>query len=128
MKVLLDTHTLIWAIEGDNRLSKKATELIESPQNTPCYSLVSIWEIAIKVQLGKLSISSPIDESLVALLESNGFEQIPIRFRHVCHVGNLPLHHRDPFDRLLIAQAETESIPLISKDSTLGQYNITRIW
>ncbi len=128
MKVLLDTHTLIWAIEGDDRLSPKSIELIESPKNTPCYSLVSIWEIAIKVQLGKLSISSPIDESLEALLEDNGFEQIPIHFKHVCHVGNLPLHHRDPFDRLLVAQAETEDIPLISKDSTLEQYNISRIW
>jgi PIN domain nuclease of toxin-antitoxin system len=127
MNLLIDTHTLIWFIEGSPELSKNARNLIENIDN-PCFaSIASIWEIAIKVSLGKLELKNPF-EKLGSLMWENSIDLLPIRYEHTKELITLPFHHKDPFDRLIIAQAKIEKMPIVSKDSNFKYYDVEQIW
>ena len=128
MTLLLDTHTVLWFVEDAPALSARAKAAIEDLDNTPTYSIASVWEMAIKVGLGKLAVSRPLYPEFARLLQEHGFEQLGISYRHASEVTRLPWHHRDPFDRLLIAQALVESLPIVSVDPAFDHYDVTRIW
>lgn len=128
MTLLLDTHTVLWFVEDAPALSDRAKAAIEDLDNTPTYSIASVWEMAIKVGLGKLAVSRPLYPEFARLLQEHGFEQLGISYRHASEVGRLPWHHRDLFDRLLSAQALVENIPIVSVDSAFDDYAVTRIW
>jgi PIN domain nuclease of toxin-antitoxin system len=121
MKFLLDTHLLLWAAGQPERLSKPAKELIENPDNALNFSAASIWEIAIKSTLGREDFKA--DSRLIRRgLIDNGYQEIPISSEHAAGVQALPLVHKDPFDRLLIAQSLSEGMPLVTVDPLLSQY------
>ena len=128
MTLLLDTHTLLWFVEDAAALSDRARAAIEDLDNTPAYSIASVWEMAIKVSLGKLAMSRPLYPEFARLLQERGFQQLPISYRHASEVARLPRHHRDPFDRLLIAQASVENLPIVSVDEAFDDYAVTRLW
>ena len=124
---LLDTHTFLWFLAGNSELSKTARHKIEEENSMNFISIASIWEIAIKVSLGKLELNKPFHHILDEL-GKNGFEILPITFEDTLFVSNLPFQHRDPFDRIIIAQAFTNKLTLISKDSQFANYPIKLIW
>ncbi|MDQ3713935.1 MAG: type II toxin-antitoxin system VapC family toxin [Acidobacteriota bacterium] len=128
MKLLLDTHTLLWFIAGSASLSAYARTLIEDASNEKFVSIVSIWETAIKVSIGKISLSAPFDVLFPHQLQINGFELLPVKVEHTSVITTLSFHHRDPFDRLLIAQAIEEKIALVSVDEVFDDYGVTRLW
>lgn len=121
MNLLLDTHAFIWYVEGSTLLSVEAKNAIEYPENQCFVSIATLWEMSIKIGLGKLSIKSSF-ESVQQDLEENNFRLLPISFDHILCNTELPWHHRDPFDRLLIAQTITEEMLLISRDENLDPY------
>ncbi|HAN78346.1 MAG TPA: PIN domain nuclease [Bacteroidales bacterium] len=127
MNILLDTHTLIWFLEGSDNLSQIALQLIEDDKNTCHVSIVSIWEIAIKVSLKKMEMKIPF-EKLSLLIWENGFQILPIEFSHTLKLISLPFHHNDPFDRLLITQSIVENMYIISKDSSFKLYDVRQLW
>lgn len=126
MNVLLDTHILLWSWNGDARLAQSHKELLMSQEVRAFVSIVSLWEIAIKKSVGKLELKAPLEE-LVASLPEFQFELLPLRMEHISSVGNLPLHHRDPFDRMLIAQAKHDGMHLLSADPHFGAYGVPLI-
>jgi PIN domain nuclease of toxin-antitoxin system len=128
MKLLLDTHAFLWFVIGSANLSGKARVLIENPANENLISVASLWEMAIKASLGKLILSSPFNELIPQQLNLNGIGLLDIRIDHLSLVTRLPFRHRDPFDRLLTAQAITEQVPVVSGDAEFDQYGITRLW
>jgi PIN domain nuclease of toxin-antitoxin system len=128
MTLLLDTHTFLWFCQGDASLSPAAKALIEDPNNRKLVSVASCWEIAIKAGLKKLTLGEPSGVYIPAALSRTGFELLPITLEHATGVEGLPLHHKDPFDRLLVAQARGEGIPLVSADMAFDAYPITRLW
>ena len=128
MKLLLDTHMLLWFIAGSANLSADARSLIEDVSNEKFVSIVSIWETAIKVSIGKMFLSASFDVLFPHQLEVNGFELLPVKVAHTSFVTTLPFHHRDPFDRLLIAQSIEEKMTLVSVDKVFDDYRITRLW
>lgn len=119
MQILLDTHIYLWWLNDDKQLSQKAREFIYEAE-TAYVSSVSIWEAAIKSGLGKLTVNI---EELVDAIDNNGFTELPFTAIHAAKITALPLHHRDPFDRALIAQAMTEPLRLLTADKVLGQYS-----
>jgi PIN domain nuclease of toxin-antitoxin system len=128
MRLLLDTHAFLWFIMGSPNLSVNARALIENPANERLLSVASLWEIAIKVSLGKLTLSAPFDELIPAQLKLNGIDLLSIKVDHLSTLTTLPFHHRDPFDRLIIAQAMVEKLPVISIDAAFDTYGVTRDW
>jgi PIN domain nuclease of toxin-antitoxin system len=128
MNLLLDTHVFLWFCQGDPLVSATAKTLIEDAKNRKLLSMASCWEIAIKAGLGKLVLGEPSAAYIPAALSRTGFELLPISLAHVTFVESLPLHHRDPFDRLLIAQAIHEAIPIVSVDPALDPYGVIRLW
>lgn len=129
MRLLLDTHALLWWIEGDTqRLSVAATEAIASPDSSVFVSAVSGWEVALKFRSGRLSLSDAPDVYLPRHIQINGFETLPIHMSHTLAAGNLPEHHRDPFDRMLVAQAIEEELTLVSADAQIARYSATVLW
>ena len=126
--ILLDTHTLLWFLQGSSRLSLMARALIEDPGNRVLVSVVSCWEIAIKAGQGKLNLSEPSRTLLERELPANDLELLPISLEHATTVEGLTQHHKDPFDRLLIAQAIVEGLPIISVDGAFDAYPVRRIW
>jgi PIN domain nuclease of toxin-antitoxin system len=126
--LLLDTHTLLWFLQGNSRLSLAAKALIEDPGNRVLVSVASCWEIAIKAGQGKMNLSEPSRTLLERELPANDLEMLSISLEHATAVEGLPLHHKDPFDRLLIAQAIVEGTPIISVDAAFDPYPITRLW
>jgi PIN domain nuclease of toxin-antitoxin system len=124
--VLLDTHAFLWWCEDSPELSRKARKIIA--QEECLISLVSLWEIAIKMSLGWLKLPSGFDRYIPDQISANGFSQLEIGFRHISQSAVLPWHHRDPFDRLLIAQAIHEDLVLVSRDKVLDSYGVRRIW
>ena len=127
MNLLLDTHALLWLLEGNDNLSKIAKKEIQNPENTSFVSSVSLWEIAIKISIGKLNMKSDFT-TLPQMIWENGIEMLPIEFRHYAETLTLPFHHKDPFDRIIIAQAIQEKMPVISCDGNFPSYNIDIIW
>lgn len=128
MKLLLDTHTLLWFITGDSKLSLAARLLIEDTANDKFVSVVSLWEIAIKYSLGRLNLSNDFEKLFPHQLNINGFEQLAIENKHFYEFIKLPHHHSDPFDRLLIAQTISENMSIISVDSALDNYSVSRFF
>jgi len=128
MNILLDTHAFLWFIAGCNELSDKARELIEDENNRILLSAGSLWEMAIKVSLKKLTLVEPYETLIPDQLALNCVEILGITVAHTTQLVNLPFHHRDPFDRLIISQALEEHIPVISVDDSFDQYDVTRIW
>jgi PIN domain nuclease of toxin-antitoxin system len=129
VKILLDTHALLWwASSGGSRLSPRAREVIESAASVVLVSVASIYEIAIKTSLGRLGLPSPPDVYVPAVLRQHGFESLPIDQVHALRAGSLPLVHRDPWDRLLVAQAQVENIPIVTGDPAIGRYDVEVVW
>ncbi|HKP76612.1 MAG TPA: type II toxin-antitoxin system VapC family toxin [Longimicrobiaceae bacterium] len=128
MRALLDTHTFLWFISGNERLSSRARELIEARENSMLVSAASLWEIAIKHSLGKLTLDHPFAELIPDQLRRQGIGVLGIEVSHLTELVTLPPHHRDPFDRLLVAQARVESLPVISVDPALDRYGVARVW
>ena len=128
MRLLLDTHTFLWFILNDPLLSIRARDLIIEPANEIEISPASYWEIAIKISIGKYSLSEPLEDFVTREVATNQFRILPIEPRHVAPLTSLPFHHRDPFDRLMIAQAMVEQIPIISADAAFDDYPVTRLW
>jgi len=127
MNHLLDTHTIIWFINGDLELSKKARNLIEKDSAANFVSVASLWEIAIKVSLGKLELNGAFSE-IKTQLDQNGFQLLPITWEDTLLVASLPFHHRDPFDRILIAQSISNNLNIITKDDQFKNYAVSLIW
>lgn len=128
MKLLLDTHTLLWFISGSPSLSASARILIEDAANEKFVSIVSIWETSIKVSIGKMTLSAPFDDLFPHQLQINGFELLPVKIKHTSVITTLPFFHRDPFDRVLIAQATVENMTLVSIDELFDDYKANRLW
>jgi PIN domain nuclease of toxin-antitoxin system len=128
MRVLLDTHTFLWFVWQDTRLSASAHALIVDPNNEPLLSPASYWEIAIKVGRNKLRLAEPYDVFMPREIRQNGFDILPIELAHTSVVATLPYYHRDPFDRLLIAQAMVEQIAIVSIDPAFDAYAVSRLW
>lgn len=127
MNLLLNTHALLWYLQDDPKLSATVAEILESTENKLYLSIISLWEIAIKVGLGKLDLQYSLDELHNALAQFD-IEILPITFEEIRQYLNLPLHHRDPFDQMLVAQALTHFLVLVSRDSILDAYPIERLW
>lgn len=127
MDLLLDTHTLIWFLNGDGKLSDKVKIAIEDPSNSKIISVASIWEIAIKLSLDKFRFPKGFKHFL-DMVEDNGFEILPITFEHAIELSTLEFIHRDPFDRLLIAQCMADKLILATKDENIKRYNIQTLW
>lgn len=128
MRVLLDTHTFLWFIAGNAQLSPSARRVISDPTTEPLLSVASLWEMAIKISLGKLTIQAPFAAFIPEQLHQNGIALLGITINHAAKVTALPFHHRDPFDRLLVAQAQSEQLTLISADAIFDAYGVTRLW
>jgi PIN domain nuclease of toxin-antitoxin system len=127
MKALLDTHTFLWAIAEEGRLSRRAQQIYTGP-NDLWLSAASVWEILIKVRTGKLPMPEPAGPYLVKEMAKNRIELLPIKLDHVLRLESLPAHHRDPFDRILIAQSLEESLPIVTADPQFQKYPIELIW
>jgi len=128
MKVLLDTHTFLWAITGDKKLSKTARKTFLDPGHRLFFSAASMWEICIKISLGKLSLKSGWFKKIQNELTINVVQWLPVEMPHCAELTKLPFHHRDPFDRMLVAQAKFEELQVLSRDVRLSAYDIQRIW
>ncbi|BAC89965.1 type II toxin-antitoxin system VapC family toxin [Gloeobacter violaceus] len=128
MKHLLDSHTLLWYTLGEVQLSSTASRLILDLDNEAFISPASFWEIAIKISINKLTLHQPYKDFMDGCLNQYGFTILPITPRHTGALTTMPFHHKDPFDRLLVAQALVEDIPLVSADVVFDQYGIKRIW
>jgi PIN domain nuclease of toxin-antitoxin system len=126
-EVLIDTHALVWWLEGRERLSRKARETIESSETTVLVSAACAWELAIKSQIGKFK-SPELVRGLENEIQDEGFIGLPISIDHALRAGGLSGPHRDPFDRMLIAQAQVEAIPVLSADNCFDDYGVKRIW
>lgn len=127
MDLLLDTHAFLWYLNGNNNISQKAKVAIENPKNLKFVSVASIWEIAIKTSLGKITLINGMKD-LLELIRSNGFILLPVSVEHTFMVSNLDFVHRDPFDRILIAQSLVEELIIVSKDENIKKYKIKNIW
>lgn len=128
MRALLDTHTFLWWVADDSRLSDSARDIIAEPNNTLVLSAASAWEIVIKVRTGKLILPEEPEYYIPSRLASNQFESLPIHLSHALQVSQLPDYHRDPFDRIIIAQSQVEQIPILTLDNLIAQYPISTIW
>lgn len=128
MKALLDTHAFIWWVTDDSRLSSTARGIIADESNVLFLSAASAWEIVIKVRLGKLNLPEPPETYIPSRLTMNRFESLPIQMVHALQVVNLPDFHRDPFDRIIIAQSQVEKMPIITVDTQVTRYPVDVIW
>ena len=128
MRALLDTHTWLWWLTSPERLGAHAQLLIADPENDILFSIVSTWEIAIKYSLGKLALPSPPDALIPSQLQKDGFTTLHVEHRHALQVAVLEHHHADPFDRILIAQAQCENVPVLTCDPKFTLYQVDVIW
>jgi PIN domain nuclease of toxin-antitoxin system len=128
MKLLLDAHTFLWWITDNPRLSGRAREIISDGDNELFLSAATGWEIAIKFQIGRLKLPGEPIRFILEQMRINAIQSLPIQMSHALHVSTLPQHHRDPFDRLLIATAQLEGLPILSSDHQLANYQVEVIW
>lgn len=128
MRILLDTHAFLWWTSDSPELTDNVRAII-ADETTECWlSLASCWEMAIKISLGKLRLSAPLERFIPEQLAANGIRLLNIDFRHIGAVEDLPFHHRDPFDRLLVAQALAEDLVLVTKDNAFTRYEVKCVW
>jgi PIN domain nuclease of toxin-antitoxin system len=128
VRLLLDTHAFLWWVAASPELSTKARTAIAGARNECFVSVASGWEIAIKVSLGKLRVEGALDRFLPEQLAANGFQPLAIDLKHAARVAALPFHHRDPFDRLLVAQALEEELAVATADPMFAKYGVKRVW
>lgn len=128
MKLLIDTHVFLWLRNSPDKIPNKVFQLYQNTSHDVFLSMVSIWEMQIKSQLGKLDLDLPLGELVEQQCLENGLQILNIKANHIYALKNLPFHHNDPFDRLIISQAQTESLKLVSADTTLDNYDIDLIW
>lgn len=128
MHILLDTHALLWWLADDPGLSRRARSSIATTDNTVLVSAASAWEIATKVRLGKLPTAADLAADFAGHLEREGFQVLPISGEHAIRAGLLPGGHKDPFDRMLIAQSQAENLALVSNETVFDSYGVRRIW
>jgi len=126
-RYLLDTHTAIWFFNGNDSLSEIAKKIILDTSNVKYLSIASVWEVAIKISIGKLDIIGKTKD-FISDTENSGFTILPIRTAHLCALETLPMIHRDPFDRLLVATALAEEMRLITADKNIAQYDVSQLW
>ena len=127
MRLLLDTHVFLWFVTGDDRLSRRARRTIEDDETEFYLSAASVWEMAIKASLGRLTLPAPVEKYIAEKVVS-GVRILPIEWIHAAAVETLPFHHRDPFDRLLVAQSATEKMPIITADPIFSAYKVSVVW
>lgn len=127
MRLLLDTHAFLWFVAGDPRLSRRARRAVERDDARLLVSAASAWEMAIKISLGRLTVPVPLEEFLAGKL-AEGFEFLPVDWHHAARVEGLAFHHRDPFDRLLVAQSLAEKLPLVTGDRIFRKYGVAVVW
>jgi PIN domain nuclease of toxin-antitoxin system len=127
VRLLLDTHSFIWWDSAPDRLPEATRVALSDPANEVLLSVVVLWEMQIKRTIGKLELRAPL-EALIEDQEANGVSVLPVTLQHVLALGALPLHHRDPFDRLLVAQAQVEEALLVTRDSALADYPVKTLW
>ncbi|HEX8265705.1 MAG TPA: type II toxin-antitoxin system VapC family toxin [Pyrinomonadaceae bacterium] len=123
MQLLIDTHVLIWFLEGNKSLSKPHRQIISDSQNDVLVSIASLWEIAVKISLGKLTLAKPLADVIKQIAVEN-IEVLPILPKHTLQVSTLPFHHRDPFDRIIVAQLQVENLPIVTNDIEFSHYGI----
>lgn len=128
MRLLLDTHTFLWFISGNPKLSDHARQLIEDLSNERLLSIASLWEMSIKASIGKLRLDLPFARIATEHIADNGIELLHIAPEHLDGLRALPFHHKDPFDRLIIAQGQIENTPILSKDEVFREYGIQCLW
>ena len=128
MNVLLDTHAFLWFVADDRRLTDTARALIEAEDSQPFLSIASLWEMAIKVSLGKLKLEPSFEVFIPQQLAMNGIGILTLSLEHTAAVSTLPFHHRDPFDRLIAVQARLEKMSLVSADPAFDAYEVQRVW
>jgi PIN domain nuclease of toxin-antitoxin system len=128
MRLLLDTHAFLWYALNDPQLSSSARGLILDPSNEVLVSPASYWEIAIKIGVGKYALHEPYETFMQRGIFGNGFDILPIELKHTAVLTMLPFHHRDPFDRLLVAQAMVEQVPILGADTVFDAYPVSRLW
>ena len=128
MRYLLDTHAFIWFVNNDPALSTTARSVLRGPQSSPLLSMASVWEMAIKIGLGKLKFTQPIERFIPDQLLRNRIDMLPISFAHAVRVATLPHHHRDPFDRMIVIQALVEDLPVVVRDAAFDAYGVRRVW
>lgn len=126
--VLLDTHVVLWWMQGATAISRRARAIIQDPESRVLVSAASAWEIAIKYKAGKLDAASTLVSRFDSAIEEQNFIELPISVRHAIDAGSLPGTHKDPFDRVLIAQARAERVPVVSTDRCFDEYHVPRIW
>ncbi len=128
MRALLDTHAFLWSNADPEKLSDTARRFIEDPANDVFLSAVTAWEIAIKYAKGRLDLPEPVESFVASRVTTLGLRPLPIEISHALHVSALPSLHDDPFDRLLVAQAQLEKLPILTSDSNVSRYDVEIIW
>jgi PIN domain nuclease of toxin-antitoxin system len=128
MRLLLDTHVFLWWNEANPQISRRVYDLLADPHNRLFLSIVSVWEIVLKAYTRKLKLPSPVAVYIPPRLSHYGIEALPLTLAHVLAAEDLPAHHRDPFDRMLVAQARVESVPVVTHDPQIRKYKIETIW
>lgn len=128
MRLLLDTHSFLWFVGGDDRLSMDARRVIADLDNDAYLSTASLWEMAIKINIGKLRLPAPLGEIVTEQVQKNAFDILRPKIPHYDAYVDLPLHHRDPFDRMIIAQAKADELRIVGKDEAFDQYAVRLLW
>ncbi|HVQ76000.1 MAG TPA: type II toxin-antitoxin system VapC family toxin [Candidatus Binatia bacterium] len=128
MRLLLDTHAFLWWLDGDRRLPARVRALIGEPASEVLVSAASVWEIALKARLGKLPRATEVAADVPACIESQGFVALSITVHHAQRAGALAGRHRDPFDRMLVVQAQAEGVPIATNETLFEHYGVTRLW
>ncbi|MDB5307228.1 MAG: hypothetical protein JWO38_1430 [Gemmataceae bacterium] len=128
MRLLIDTHTLIWAADDPAKQSGPATTALQDPTNDLLPSAATVWELAIKIGLGKLTLSLPYWQWMEKAIADLELTVLPITVEYAEHLAGLPTHHKDPFDRLIVAQALVETVPVVCADAIFDAYGVTRLW
>ena len=128
MRILLDSHCWLWSLAQPDRLAEDALASMRDGRNEVFLSAASVWEIAIKISLGKLTIFGPLTSFVPTRLAQQGLTSLPVTDRHAAHVTSLPHLHRDPFDRLLVAQAQIEGLALMTVDPEIARYDVELLW
>jgi PIN domain nuclease of toxin-antitoxin system len=126
MNVLLDTHALLWALTDESKLSERVRNLL--PNASTWFSMASLWELLLKAQIGKIPLPKPTGPFVMSKLAFNGVQILPVNADHVLRIETLPMHHHDPFDRMLIAQSLHEKLPIVSSDIVFRRYDVELIW